>query len=75
VAYNVSVYKNGRLLGTGSMTNGSKTVSTYSGTAPISGRNVSITATGGNNTGATINTRVVTDGGTSLTLYDAGPYS
>jgi hypothetical protein len=75
MAYNVDVYKGANKLGAGSMTGGSKSLSSYTGTAPGSGRNVQITATGGNNVGATINTRVVTDGGATLTLYDAGPYT
>jgi hypothetical protein len=75
MAYNVDVYKGANKLGAGSMANGSKSLSSYTGTAPGSGRNVQVVATGGNNTGATINTRVVTDGGTTLTLYDAGPFS
>lgn len=75
MAYNVDVYKGGIKLGAGSATGGSRTVSSYTGTAPNSGRNVTVVSTGGNNVGASINTRVVTDGGTSLTLYDAGPYT
>lgn len=75
MAYNVDVYKGCNKLGAGSMTNGSKSLTSYSGTAPVSGRNVQITATDGNNIGATIWTRVVNDGGTTLTLQDAGPFS
>lgn len=75
MAYNIDVYKNGLKLGSGSATAGSRTISTYTGTAPVSGRNVTVVSTGGNNVGASINTRVVTDGGATLTLYDAGPYT
>jgi hypothetical protein len=78
MAYNVSVRKGGIQLGTGSMANGSATVSSYTaavaGNSPA-GKNVEITATGGNNTGATIQTRIIVDGTTSLTLKDAGPFS
>jgi hypothetical protein len=74
MAYNVDVYK-GRKLGSGSMANGSKTVSSYTGTAPGAGRNVTITNTSGNNVGHTIKTRVVTDAGSTLTLQDAGSHS
>jgi hypothetical protein len=78
MAYNVSVRKGGIELGTGSMANGSATVSSYTaavaGNTPA-GKNVQISATGGNNTGAHINTRVLVDDTTSLTLNDAGPYS
>lgn len=78
MAYNVDVYKGGIKLGSGSMTNGSKTVSSYSATASRvtgSGRNVQITATSGNNIGATVCTGVITDGGTTLTLEDAGTFT
>ena len=75
MAYNVDVYKGCIKLGAGSMTNGSRSLSTYSGTAPVSGRNVQVVATGGNNIGATVATKVVTDGGATLTLFDAGTFS
>lgn len=78
MAYNVDVYKGVRKLGSGSMANASKTVSTYTalvaGSSPA-GKNVQIVATGGNNVGGTIATRVIVDGTTSLTLQDAGPFS
>ena len=75
MAYNVAVYKGCNRLGTGSMTNGSKSLSSYTGTAPGTGRNVLITNTSGNHVGHTIKTRIVTDGGSTLTLQDAGPHS
>jgi hypothetical protein len=78
MAYNVSVRKGGILLGTGSMANDSATVSSYTaavaGNTPA-GKNVQISATGGNNVGACIATRVLVDGTTSLTLQDKGPFS
>lgn len=78
MAYNVDVYKGCTLLGSGSMTNGSPTVSSYTANASRvtgSGRNVQITATGGNNIGATVCVQVVTDGGTTLTLNHNGKFS
>lgn len=75
MAYNVDIYKGVIKLGSGSMANGSATVSSYSGTAPNTGRNVQIVATSSNNIGATIATRVILDGGSSLTLQDKGPFS
>lgn len=75
MAYNVSVYKGSTLLGTGSATNGSRSISSYSGTAPGSGRNVQVTATSGNNIGATVADRVVTDGGSTLTMKEPSPFS
>lgn len=78
MAYNVSVYKGPILLGTGSMANDSATVSSYTagvaGNTPA-GKNVQIMSTGGNNIGASISTRVLVDGTTSLTLKDKGPFS
>ncbi len=78
MAYNVSIYKNGIQLATGSATNATKTISSVSATSSRtigSGRNVQITATGGNNVGATVCTQVVTDGGTSLTIADASTFT
>lgn len=78
MAYNVDVYKGGIKLGSGTMANGSATVSSYTATASRvtgSGRNVEITATGGNNIGATVQTRVITDGGSTLTLSHNGKFS
>lgn len=78
MAYNVDVYKNGIKLGSGSMTNGSTTVSSYTANASRvtgSGRNVQVTCTSGNNVGATVAVQVVTDGGTTLTLNHNGKFS
>lgn len=76
MAYNCSVYKGVNLLGTGSITTNSITSFTAAnGNVVHDGRNVSVTATSGNNVGATFNTRVSTDGGTTLTLKDATPFS
>ena len=76
MAYNASVYKGNNLLGTGSITTNSITSFTAAGGNVVgSGRNVSVTGTSGNNIGATFNTRVLTDGGTTLTLKDATPFS
>lgn len=78
MAYNVDVYKGCIKKGSGTMANGSKTVSSYTalvvGSTPA-GKNVQIVATGGNNVGGTVATRVIVDGATSLTLQDAGTFS
>jgi len=78
MAHNVSVYKGCNRLGTGTMTNGSATVSSYTadvaGNSPA-GKNVSVTMTGGSNTGQTMWTRILTDNTTSLTLKDASPFN
>jgi hypothetical protein len=75
MAYNVSVYKGGILLGTGSATGGSRDIGSYTGTAPGSGRNVQVTATGGNNLGATVADRVVLDDTTTLTMKEPAPFT
>ncbi len=75
MAYTVDVYKGVNKLGSGSMTNASKSLTSYTGTAPGSGRNVQITAVDGSNIGASVATRVVTDATTTLTLQDVGPFS
>lgn len=78
MAYNVDVYKGVNKIGSGSMTNGSPTVSSYTANASRvtgSGRNVLITCTSGNNVGATVAVQVVTDGGSTLTLNHNGKFS
>lgn len=78
MTYAVDVYKNGRKLGSGTATAASKTITSYTaliaGNSPA-GKNVQVVSTGGNNIGAKIDTRVIVDGVTSLTLQDAGPFS
>lgn len=78
MAYNVDVYKGVNKLGSGSMSNGVNTITSYSANAARtvgSGRNVQVTATSGNNIGATQALRVVTDGGATLTLSHTGKFS
>jgi hypothetical protein len=78
MTYAVDVYKGGIKLGGGTATAASATVSSYTaavaGNSPA-GKNVTVVATAGNNIGASINTRILTDGTTSLTLQDKGPYT
>lgn len=78
MAYNVDVYKGGIKLGSGSATNGSATISSYTaavaGNSPA-GKNVQVVATSGNNIGASVATRILTDGVTSLTLQDKSTFS
>jgi len=82
MAFSVNIYRNGIKLGSGTATGGSKTISSYSAnlsrTLPkfaTPQADVQITATTGNNVGATWNTRIVTDAGATLTLADAAPYT
>lgn len=74
----VDVYKNGLKLGSGTATAGSTSITSYSANLSRtlgSGRNVQITPTAGNNVGATMDTRIVTDGGATLTMSDKLPFS
>ena len=78
MAYNVDVYKGVNKLGSGSMSNGVNTITSYTANAGRvvgSGRNVMVTATSGNNIGATVAVQVVTDGGSTLTLNHTGKFS
>ena len=78
MAHNVSVYKGCNRLGTGTMTNGSATVSSYTagvaGNSPA-GKNVSVTITSGSAAGSTMWTRILVDGTTTLTLKDPDPFT
>lgn len=69
-----NVYKHGNLLGSGTATNASASITSFTtsgGNVVGPGRNVQVTITSGtNNVGNTFNTRVLADGGTSLTLND-----
>lgn len=77
MAVTVDIYKGSTKLGTGTCTNGSFTVSSYSGTAPKSGRNVQIHSRGpvSSDPGLSWFTRIVTDGGSTLTIKDACPHT
>lgn len=74
----VDVYKNGTKLGSGTGTAASTGITSFTvvtGRVVGSGRNVQVTPTTGNNIGATMNTRIITDGGTTLTMSDKLPFS
>lgn len=74
MAVNVSVYKHGILIGTGSATGGSAALSSYSGTELPIGKNVQITVTSGDKAGLTWAGRVLTnDGGGNVTVNNACP--
>lgn len=78
MASTVKIFKNGIELGSGSAAAASATISSYSATnsRPTGqGRNVQIMVTqAGTHVGRSWRTRVVTDGGSSLTLKDACPF-
>lgn len=78
MTYAVDVYKGVQKLGSGTATGGSATIASYTalvaGNSPA-GKNVQVISTAGNNIGASIATRVITDGTTSLVMNDKGPYT
>jgi hypothetical protein len=78
MAYNVDVYKGVTKLGSGSATNGLFTITSFTATASRvtgPGRNVQVTATSGNNVGATQQMRCITDGGATLTMNHSHKYT
>lgn len=74
-----SLYKGPQLLGTGSITNGSASVTGWSATAntlPVVRRNVGVTITSSTSIGGTFRTRVLVDNGSgTLTLKDPSPFA
>lgn len=77
MAVTVDVYKGPIKLGSGTCTNGSNSMTSYTGTAPKSGRNVQVVATVpvSSAVGLSFATRVVTDGAGTLTLKDNCPFT
>ncbi len=75
MAITVGLYKDGRLLGTGSQTTTS--LASYSGAAPVNGRNVQIHITeAGATLGRSYSTRVLSGSGTAtLTVKDPVPFA
>lgn len=74
----VDVYKGSIILGSGSINSGSTSLTSYSANSSrLTGtnRNVQVAVTTvGASAGSTWATRVVTDGGATLTLADACPF-
>jgi len=75
MSHSVAIYTQGKMkLGTGTATKDSTTISSFTETAGSiysqvhDGRNILISPTSGNSRGMTVAARVVTDGGTSITL-------
>lgn len=78
MAVTVDVYKGPNKLGSGTCTNASTSMTSYSGTAPINGRNVqvAVTAAVSSGVGAMFQTAIISGSGTAtLTLKDACPYT
>lgn len=72
-----TIWKHGLKLGTGTIAAGSATVSSWTATtgAPDEWRkNVHVQITGGAAAGSSFLTRILVDGGTSLTMKDKCPF-
>jgi len=76
MASTCALYKHGIQLGTGSCSDGSASITSYSGTAPGPGRNVQVVVTqAGTHSGRSWNARVTAgSGGATLTLSEKCPY-
>lgn len=76
MASTCAVYKTGQLLGTASTTDGSTSISSYSGDAPQNLRNVTIVVTeAGTHVGRSWNTSVQSGSGTAtLVVRDGCPF-
>jgi len=76
MASTIAVYKGGILLGTGSASAGSASLTSYSGTAPTDGRNVMIHVTqAGTHVSRSWPSKVLSGSGTAtLTIRDACPF-
>ena len=70
-----SVFKNQILLGTGEITNDAVQITSYTGTAPGQGRNVQVMITSSTDDTKVMNNRILTDGGTTLDLWNANPFA
>ncbi len=70
-----AVYKLPNLLGTGSISNGATSITSYSGIAPGAGRNVQVMITSATDIGKVFPARVTVDGGATLTIGQTNPYA
>jgi hypothetical protein len=70
MTHTVSVYKDGILLGTGTNTAASATTASYTGTAPVNGRNVQVAITSGTQAGAVYRVRLLSGSGTSSLVFN-----
>lgn len=72
------VYWKGKIkLGSGSIESGATSVTGYTSldVASEQWKNVVVTITSSTHAGSSFRTRIITDGGTSLTLKDASPFA
>lgn len=70
-----SIYKIPNLLGTGSISNGATSITSYSGVAPGTGRNVQVMITSSSDAGKVFPARITNDGGSTLTIGPTNPYA
>jgi hypothetical protein len=77
MTHTVDIWKGLTKLGSGTGTADSASITSYSGTEPINGRNVLVTCTSGTNaTGRTYRSRVVSGSGSStLVMFDKDPFA
>lgn len=71
------VYKGPIKLGSGSIESAATSITSYTSTDAMSEglKNVVVVITSSTHIGESFKTRILTDGGTSLTLKDANPYA
>lgn len=76
MALTVDIYKSGIKLASGSATGGSASIGSVTPTANIkTGRNVQVQVTqAGTHVGRTWNTKVLNDGGATVTIREACPF-
>ena len=74
--FTCGVYKHGLQLGTGTLSDNSASITSYSGTAPGPNRNVQIAVTqAGTHNGKSFQTRIIAGSGTAtLTMRDKCPF-
>lgn len=72
-----SVYKRPVLLGTGSITNGATSITSFTAAtgAVIGRKNVQVMITSSTDAGKVFNTPITVDGGTTLTIARTNPYA
>lgn len=71
------VYKGPIKLGSGSISNGATSITSYTSTGAKdeARKNVTVVITSSTHVGSSFQTRVLVDGGTSLTIKDSNPYA
>lgn len=68
--YAVDIYKGSIKLGSGTADDASTSITSYSGTAPVNGRNVRVVRTASTNAGKSYPARVLSGSGTSTLVMN-----